>query len=69
MAEGMTREQAWALLTEYNQEPFHLTHAQTVEGVMRYFANKLGYGEEADFGPWWDCCTIWTLNAIPRSTV
>lgn len=49
MAEGMTREQAWALLTEYNQEPFHLTHAQTVEGVMRYFANKLGYGEEADF--------------------
>ncbi len=49
MAEGMTREQAWALLTEYNKEPFHLTHAQTVEGVMRYFANKLGYGEEADF--------------------
>lgn len=49
MAEGMTRGQAWALLTEYNQEPFHLTHAQTVEGVMRYFANKLGYGEEADF--------------------
>ena len=49
MAEGMTREQAWALLTEYNQEPFHLTHAQTMEGVMRYFANKLGYGEEADF--------------------
>ena len=49
MAEGMTREQAWALLTEYNQERFHLTHAQTVEGVMRYFANKLGYGEEADF--------------------
>ncbi len=49
MAEEMTREQAWALLTEYNKEPFHLTHAQTVEGVMRYFANKLGYGEEADF--------------------
>ena len=49
MPEGITREAAWALLTEYNQEPFHLTHAQTVEGVMRYFANKLGYGEEADF--------------------
>lgn len=45
----MTREEAWNLLTEYNQEHFHLKHALTVEGVMRYFANKLGYGEEADF--------------------
>lgn len=45
----LTREEAWNLLTEYNQEHFHLKHALTVEGVMRYFANKLGYGEEADF--------------------
>lgn len=43
------REQAWALLTQYNQEPFHLQHAETVEGVMRYFAKELGYGDEADF--------------------
>ncbi|MFR1759721.1 MAG: hydrolase, partial [Christensenellaceae bacterium] len=49
MPEGITREAAWALLTEYNQEPFHLIHARTVEGVMRYFANALGYSEEADF--------------------
>ena len=49
MPEGITREAAWALLTEYNQELFHLTHARTVEGVMRYFANALGYSEEADF--------------------
>ena len=44
-----SREQAWALLTQYNQEPFHLQHAETVEGVMRYFAKELGYGDEADF--------------------
>ena len=28
---------------------FHIQHALTVEGVMRWFANELGYGEEADF--------------------
>lgn len=44
-----TREAAWELLTEYNKEPFHLKHALTVEGVMRYFAQKLGFGKEADF--------------------
>lgn len=45
----MTREQAWQLLCEYNHEEFHLRHAQIVEGVMRYFAQQLGYGDEADF--------------------
>lgn len=45
----MTREDAWALLTKYNKDTFHLQHAETVEGVMRYFANELGYGDEADF--------------------
>lgn len=45
----MTRDEAWALLTEYNKEDFHLLHARTVEGVMRYFAEKLGYGDEVDF--------------------
>ncbi|MEA4965717.1 MAG: hydrolase [Oscillospiraceae bacterium] len=45
----MTREEAWALLTKYNQEPFHLQHAETVEGVMRYFAKELGYGDEEAF--------------------
>lgn len=44
-----TREQAWDLLTQYNREPFHLKHALTVEGVMRYFARTLGYAEEEDF--------------------
>lgn len=45
----MTREEAWELLTEYNQDEFHLRHAQTVENTMRYFAKELGYGEEEDF--------------------
>ena len=45
----ITREEAWALLTQYNKEDFHLKHASTVEGVMRWFANELGYGDEADF--------------------
>ncbi|MCL2818918.1 MAG: HDIG domain-containing protein [Actinomycetia bacterium] len=44
-----TREQAWELLTEYNSEPFHLRHAQTVEGVMRYFARELGYEDETEY--------------------
>ncbi len=45
----MTRDDAWALLTEYNQDAFHLEHAQIMEQTMRYFAEKLGYGSEADF--------------------
>lgn len=49
MSDILTREAAWALLTEYNKEPFHLKHAVTVEGVMRWFAVELGYGDEADF--------------------
>lgn len=45
----LTRDEAWELLTEYNQEAFHLQHAETVESVMRWYANKLGYRDEADF--------------------
>lgn len=55
MEAGMTREQAWTLLREYNQEPFHLQHALTVEAVMRWFANELGYGADADF---WALCGL-----------
>ena len=45
----ITREEAWALLTEFNEEHFHLKHAVTVEGVMRYFARELGCADEEDF--------------------
>ena len=45
----LTREQALSLLKEYNQEPFHLRHALTVEAVMGNFARELDYGDEAEF--------------------
>lgn len=44
-----TREEALALLRQYNKEPFHILHALTVEGVMAWYAQLLGYGGEADF--------------------
>ena len=65
----MTREEAWELLTEYNQDAFHLKHAQTVEGhVMKYFARELGYADRggnsgAVVGLLHDS---WILNSIPR---
>lgn len=40
MAKEITREEAWALLTAYNKEPFHLKHGETVESVMRWYAEK-----------------------------
>lgn len=46
---SLTRENALALLKEYNKEPFHIQHALTVEAVMRWYANELGFGEEADY--------------------
>ena len=49
MQSNLTREQAMALLKEYNKEPFHIQHSLTVEGVMRWYANDLGYGDDADF--------------------
>ena len=45
----MERAQALALLQKYNQEPFHIMHALTVEGVMRWYAQELGYGDDVDF--------------------
>ena len=45
----LTREQAFSLLREYNQEQFHLRHALTVESVMGWYARELGYGDQAEF--------------------
>ena len=47
MKTAITRSQALALLQKYNQEPFHILHGLTVEGVMRYFAQEIG--EDPDF--------------------
>ena len=45
----ISREEGLNLLKKYNKEPFHILHGLTVEGVMRYFAKELGYGEEEEF--------------------
>lgn len=49
MTSQITREQALALLKQYNQEPFHILHALTVEGTMRWYAKELGYADEEDY--------------------
>ena len=49
METKVTREQAVNLLKMYNREPFHLLHGLTVEGVMRWYAQELGYGADAAF--------------------
>lgn len=49
----LTREQALGLLRKYNTEPFHIQHALTVEGVMRWFAQE--GGEDPDF---WGLCGL-----------
>lgn len=52
---NITRDDALKLLKKYNKEEFHIIHALTVEGVMRYFADELGYGEDVDF---WGVCGL-----------
>ena len=49
MNAGFSREQAVELLKKYNSDRFHLQHALTVEGVMRWYARELGYAEDEAF--------------------
>ena len=49
MKSNLTREEAYALLHKYNKEAFHIQHALTVEGVMKWYANDLGYGEDVEY--------------------
>lgn len=49
MESNLTREQAMELLKKYNREPFHIQHALTLEGTMRWYAQQLGYEADADF--------------------
>ena len=55
MNHNITRDEALSLLKKYNKEDFHILHALTVEGVMRYFAETLGYEDDADF---WAVCGL-----------
>ena len=45
----MTREEALELLKKYNKDEFHIQHGETVGKTMRYFAENLGYADEADY--------------------
>jgi len=49
----LNREQALALLQKYNKEAFHIQHALTVEGVMRWYARE--QGADVDF---WGLCGL-----------
>ena len=45
----ISREEAFALLKKYNQDPFHIQHALTVEAVMKWYARELGYSAEEEY--------------------
>ncbi|MDY3873099.1 MAG: hydrolase [Roseburia lenta] len=47
--EYISREDAFTLLRKYNQDPFHIQHALTVEAVMQWYAKELGYGDDAEY--------------------
>ncbi|SEB02467.1 Predicted hydrolase, HD superfamily [Pseudobutyrivibrio sp. ACV-2] len=45
----ITRDEAFELLKKYNKDSFHIQHALTVEAVMKWYANELGYADEAEY--------------------
>jgi predicted hydrolase (HD superfamily) len=49
MNAGINRQQAWELLKQYNKEPFHLQHALTLEGVMKWYAKDQGFGNDEEY--------------------
>ena len=49
MKDHISREDAFELLKKYNKDSFHIQHALTVEGVMKGYADELGYGEDAEY--------------------
>lgn len=51
----ITPAEAWEILTRYNEGEFHLKHGRIVGDTMRWYAQELGYGDEADF---WECVGI-----------
>lgn len=44
-----TPTEAYELLKQYNSGEFHLKHGKIVGSVLRWFAEQLGYADEADF--------------------
>lgn len=50
LSAGITRDRAFELLNEHNKDPFHITHGETVEGTMRYFAREFDPENEEFWG-------------------
>ena len=50
LSAGMTRDEAFALLTEHNKDAFHIEHGETVEQTMRYFACEFDPENEEFWG-------------------
>lgn len=49
MKSAISRDEALQLFKKHNKEEFHILHALTVEGVMRWYANQLGYADDAEY--------------------
>ena len=64
MTTHFTHASALELLMKYNKEPFHIQHGLTVGYCMSWFANELGYGDEADFWGSAVCSMILILSFI-----
>lgn len=45
---GLTREQAFELLKRYNEDEYHILHAEQLEALMRYYAERYD-SENVDF--------------------
>ena len=59
----MKREEAFEILKKYNKDEFHIRHALTVEGVMRYFAKELNENVE-----YWGNIGLLHENCIQKNT-
>ena len=49
MKSNITRTEAFELLKKYNKESFHIQHALTVEGVMGWYAENLGFADDREY--------------------
>ena len=62
--EHITREEAYDLLKKYNKDPFHIQHALTVEAVMKWYAEELGFGADAEY---WGIAVSYTHLTLPTN--
>lgn len=49
MGEYISREAAFELLKKHNKDPFHIQHALTVEGILKWYAKELGYADDEEY--------------------